>query len=195
MSYFDYFIILILLIGFILGFKDGLVRKIIGLLGVIVGLALAIQYSEVAGSYISPVFNNELYLAEIIAGILIFVLTIFTTSVIKRIVHPLDKVNRFLNQFMGGLTGALQMLFFISAFLLFLDIFNIPSKSTKDISVLYGEVYSLIPKTIDFIAGEKVESQLYIQNYIEAKDTASFVEEADSMLIIEGENDTPNNLR
>jgi len=178
-----------------LGFKDGLVRKIIGLLGVIVGLALSIQYSEVAGSYIAPVFNDEVYLSEIIAGILIFVLTIFTTSVIKRIVHPLDKVNRFLNQFMGGLTGALQMLFFISAFLLFLDIFNIPSQSTKSASLLYGDVYSLIPKTIDFIAGEKVESQMYIQNYIEAKDTSSFTEEPDSMLIIEGENDIPDSLR
>ena len=132
MSYFDYIIVAVLLVGFILGFKDGLVRKIIGLLGIIVGLVLAFYYSEKAAVYLAPLFNNELYLAQIVAGLLIFILTIFVASVIKRIVHPLDKVNRFLNQFLGGITGAIQILFFLSVFLLFLDIFNVPSVKTKD---------------------------------------------------------------
>jgi len=42
MNYIDYILIAIILIGFILGYKDGLVRKVIGLLGLVVAIFLAI---------------------------------------------------------------------------------------------------------------------------------------------------------
>ena len=193
MSYFDYIIITVLLVGFILGFKDGLVRKIIGLAGIIIGAILAVSYATFIGSYLAPIFNDEIYLSEIVAGIVIFFLTVFVASVIKRIIHPLDKVNRFLNQFMGGLTGALQILFFLSGFLLFLDIFNIPSDSEKDNSVLYTKVHGIIPTAIDFIVGEDYQKKNFIKDYIEAKDTASIAAETtDTTLITEGENDIPD---
>lgn len=195
MNYFDYIIIAILAIGFVLGFKDGLVRKIIGLLGIVAGVFLAANYSGLIGGIISPLFNDEIYLAEIIAGFLIFITAIFLASLIKRIVHPQDKVNRFMNQFLGGVTGTVQILFFLSGVLLFLDIFNFPAVKHKKESLFYEGVYSIVPATIDFVIGADEESKQFIKKYIEAKDTASLLQDRDSTINMEVNHDRKDSTR
>ena len=170
MNYIDYIIILVILIGFLLGFKDGLVRKIIGLAGLALAILLAIEFSEELGNFLSPIFNDEIYFSNIVSGFIIFVLTILITSIIKRIVHPLDKVNRFVNQFLGGLAGAIQIIFFISDFLLFLNIFSVPEQETRINSVLYDGIAALVPNAIDFVLGDNSKTQDLFQEYIEGKD-------------------------
>ncbi|MEK6552235.1 MAG: CvpA family protein, partial [Bacteroidota bacterium] len=96
MNYLDYITIVIILIGFLLGFKDGLVRKVIGLLGLIFGIGLAFQFSGSVGKLLIRFFNNDEYLSSVIAGILIFFVVIIIATIIKRIVHPFDKVNRLI---------------------------------------------------------------------------------------------------
>ena len=177
MIYIDYIIVVVILIGFILGFKDGLVRKIIGLTGLALGILFAIEFSGDLGAFLSPVFNDEIYFSNIVSGFLIFFLTILLASVIKRIVHPLDKVNKFVNQLLGGLTGAIQIIFFISGFLLFLNIFNIPSKETRQDSIFYNGIASLVPNTIDFILGDNSKTKNLFQEYIEGNDEAPVEEE------------------
>lgn len=170
MNYIDYVIIVIVLIGFLLGFKDGLVRKLIGLCGLIIGVVLAYKFSGKIGKFTTPFFNNDEYLANLISGILIFLVIILIASILKRIVHPLDKVNRLLNQSLGGIIGAIQITFFVSAFLLFLNIFGVPNAKQRSGSMFYGFVSDIIPKTVDLIAGPKTKAQEYIKEYIEKKD-------------------------
>jgi len=181
LNYLDYTLLVIVFIGFILGFKDGLVRKIIGLFGLIIGIALAIEYSDDLGSILTPIFNQEAYLAEIVAAVLIFLMTIAIASVIKRLVHPSDKVNKFVNQFLGGLAGVLQLLFIISGFLLFLNIFNFPNEKDRENSLIYNSIYRIVPSTIDFIIGSDVKSKEFIKEYIEGNDEFEPFEEADSL--------------
>ncbi|OGU33938.1 MAG: hypothetical protein A2068_00525 [Ignavibacteria bacterium GWB2_35_6b] len=170
MNYLDYIILLIILIGFLLGFKDGLVRKIIGLAGLALGILFAIEFSDDLGAFLTPLFNDEIYFSNIVSGFIIFFLTILITSIIKRIVHPLDKVNRFVNQFLGGLTGAIQIIFFISGFLLFLNIFSLPAKDSRDNSFFYNPVSSIVPATIDLILGDDSKTKDLFQQYIEGND-------------------------
>lgn len=174
LNYIDIILLVLVVIGFILGFKDGLVRKIIGLLGFSIAILLAFEFSEDVGEYLIPVFNGEKYLAEFIAGVLIFFSVIFCSAIIKRLVHPVDKVNRFFNQLLGGISGVLQMLFFISGFLLFLNIFNIPNEKTKEQSLSYTPIYLIIPSSIDFILGEESKTKDFIIEYIESKDEFTF---------------------
>ncbi len=172
MNYLDIFIVAVLAIGFLLGFKDGLVRKIIGLIGLIVAFAVAFEFSDKAALIILPVFQDE-YFANIVAGILIFLIVILITSIIKRIVHPLVKTNRFINQFLGGVVGVIQIVFFLSGFLLFLNIFNLPSKSSENKSILYSKVYNVIPNSIDFVIGHRSKATDFIKDFIENKDNSS----------------------
>jgi len=167
MNYIDFIIIFIIFIGFALGFRDGLIRKVIGLVGLVFGFILALEFYRKLGLFISPIINDEIYLAEIIAWIFIFVGVIFLASVLKRIIHPLDKVNKFMNQLLGGISGTLQILFFISGFLLFLNVFNIPNSDDKNSSLMYNSVYNVIPVTINLIIGEDSEALNLVKEFIE----------------------------
>ena len=170
MNYIDYFIIIVVLIGFLLGFKDGLIRKIIGLIGLIAGIALAFEFSDKLGAILTPFFNDDSYLANIISGILIFLGVILIASIVKRIVHPLDKVNRFLNQFIGGLIGSAQIVLFLSGFMLFLDIFNFPAKDVKEDSLFYKPVHNIIPAAFDLVIGKHSKVSDIIKDFIESKE-------------------------
>ena len=167
MNYIDYIVIFILFIGFALGFRDGFIRKVIGLIGLVFGVILALEFYKKLGLIIAPLVNDEIYLAEIIAWLFIFIGVIFLASILKRIIHPLDKVNRFTNQLLGGISGTLQILFFISGFLLFLNVFNIPNNDDKETSILYNKVYNVIPVSIDLIIGKDSEAMNLVKEFIE----------------------------
>lgn len=177
MNYIDYIILAVVLIGFILGYKDGLVRKFIGLIGLIVAIFLSINYSSELGEYLAPMFNDEIYLAKIVSGFLIFLAIIFVFAILKRLIHPSDKVNKFLNQLLGGIAGALQILFFLSLFLLLLNAISIPSEEDSDNSLLYKPVYSVIPSTIDMIVGSNFETEGFLKDYIESRNNKELPEE------------------
>lgn len=167
-----------------MGYKDGLVRKVIGVLGLIIGIILAFEFSEPVGNFLAPVFDNEVYLASIIGGILIFLVVILIASIVKRIIHPVDKVNRFINQLLGGFSGALQMIFFISGFLLFLNIFEYPKNEARKESLTYEKVYQVIPTTVDFIIGGESKASTFIKDFIEKTDSIDLREiEIDSTII------------
>lgn len=171
MNYIDFILIIFVALGFLLGFKDGLVRKLIGLVGFIIAIAAAFQYSSVLGKLITPLINNEYYLAELIAGMLIFLIGILITSIIKRIIHPVDKVNKFLNQMLGGLAGGIQMCFFISIALLLLNIFNIPKNESKESSFFYNKAYNLVPATVKLFLGDQAKVKNFFIKFIESKDS------------------------
>jgi len=167
----DIIIFVVVVAGFILGYKDGFVRKVIGLIGFGLAVFLAIKFSDLSGRYIENLFGIEFYLSEIIGGILIFLLIIFATSVLKRIVHPFDKINNLLNQIIGGVVGIIQILYFLSAVLFLLNIFNFPSQKVTDSSLFYKPVYSIIPATIEIIKNYTPETKKIIKEYINDKDS------------------------
>ena len=63
MTFLDLIIVIVILIGFILGFKDGFVRKIIGLLGFIGAVILAALFYEKVGVYVESITGIEIYLS------------------------------------------------------------------------------------------------------------------------------------
>jgi membrane protein required for colicin V production len=170
LNYLDYIILVIAIIGFILGFKDGLIRKIIGLIGLIIAIVLAFQLGSKAGKLFTSFFNEDDYLASLIAGVIIFFGILLITSIIKRLIHPTDKVNNLINQSLGGIIGIIQMLFFTSTFCLFLNIFSYPKATDRNNSAFYDFVLNLIPKTTELIIGSRSNATEFIKDYIEKND-------------------------
>ncbi len=171
MNLIDVIILIIAAIGFILGFKDGFIRKVIGFAGFILAIVLAINFASDLGRYMEEVLGIEYYLSELIAGVAIFSSTIFLFAVLKRIIHPFDKVNNIINQFIGGAVGMIQILFFLSAAFYLLNIFSIPSDDTQKNSLIYGSVYNIIPGTIDWLSDYTPDAKKRIKDYINDKDT------------------------
>ncbi len=78
----DLIIIISILVGFILGFKDGFVRKLIGLIGFGLAVVLAAMLKDELGKMIEYALGIEIYLAQIIGGIAIFFGIFSKTSII-----------------------------------------------------------------------------------------------------------------
>ncbi len=171
MNIIDIIIFAVTAVGFVLGFKDGFIRKIIGLFGFGLGIFLAIKFASVFGKFIERIFGIEFYLSQIFAGILIFLATILIFSIIKRLVHPFDKVNNIVNQIVGGLFGAVQILFFLSAVFFLMNIFNAPSKNITQKSFLYKKIYNIIPDTINYLNNYTPKTKEIIKDYINEKDS------------------------
>lgn len=167
----DIIIFLTLAVGFILGFKDGFVRKLIGIIGLLVAVILTALLAKKFGRVIESLLDIELYLSEIIAGLIIFLGTVLIFSILKRVIHPFDKVNGLINQLVGGAVGVIQLLFFISAVLLLLNIFDVPKKEVQDSSLLYNSTYSVIPFTINYLKDYTPSTEEIIKNYINQKDS------------------------
>jgi membrane protein required for colicin V production len=167
LNYLDIIIFAIIVIGFLLGFKDGLIRKIIGLLGLFVAFYVSFRFANSIGKLLLPIFNHEISLAEIFGGIILFFIVVLIFSVLKRIIHPLDKVNKLLNQVLGGVAGTIQVLFFISAVFLLLKMFNIPDKADKDKSLMYNKVSLIVPSSVRFVMGNNNSLQDYMQKIIQ----------------------------
>lgn len=171
MTVLDFIIIGIFLIGFILGYKDGFIRKIIGFLGFVAAIILSAIFYLKLGGILESFLGLEIYLAKIVAGVIIFIVVMFIFAVLKRIIHPFDKVNNLINQILGGAIGAVQILFFLSAVFFLLNVFNIPGKSTADRSVFYSKVYSILPLTIDYLDNYTPKTKEILQDYINQTDT------------------------
>ncbi len=167
MSSIDIIILIACVIAFILGYKDGFVRKLIGTVGFFLAVYLGITFSTFGGDAINKVMTVEPEFARVLGGFFIFVLTIIIAAVTKRLVHPFDKVNNLINRIAGGAVGTLQILIFISAVFYIMNIFSYPSKESRDKSSLYPFVRRILPKTIHTITNVSVRpAALYdrIQN-------------------------------
>ena len=167
----DLIIIITVLVGFILGFKDGFVRKLIGLVGFGLAIVLAALLKDDFGAMIENAFDIEIYLSEIIAGIVIFFGVVVIFTLLKRVIHPFDKVNNLINQIVGGVVGVFQLLYFLSAVFLLLNIFDVPGKSVKESSAFYNFTYKIIPVTIDFLTNYTQEPKKIINDFIIDPDT------------------------
>jgi membrane protein required for colicin V production len=166
----DIIIVVFIAVGFILGFKDGFVRKIIGLVGFILATYLSIKLAPAFGRTIESLFKIEFYFAEIVGGIIIFLIVILLTSIIKRLIHPFDKVNNTINQIIGGVVGIIQMLFFLSAIFLLLNVFNQPGEKLTSKSYFHGKVLNIIPSVINYVKDYTPQTKKIIKDYINDKD-------------------------
>ena len=168
----DALIIIAIIVGFILGFKDGFIRKLVGLIGFVTAIIAAVFFAGKLGLLIESLFGIEYYLAEIIGGVVIFfsILTIF--MFLKRVVHPFDRVNNLINQIVGGLVGSIQIIYFLSAIFIIVNIFDEPDTATREKSLFYYSSYEVIPKTIHYLSQYTPQPRKLIEDYINGKDTS-----------------------
>ena len=167
----DALIIIGIIVGFILGFKDGFVRKLIGIIGFVLAVVAAVFFAGKLGLLIESIFGIEYYLAEIIGGLVIFISIITIFVFLKRVVHPFDKVNNLINQIVGGVVGSIQILYFLSAIFIIVNIFDLPDKDTRKQSIFYNSTLNVIPFTIQYLSYYTPEPRKLIENYINEKDT------------------------
>ncbi len=168
----DILIVTSVIVGFILGFKDGFIRKLVGLAGFILAVVAAVFFAGKLGKLIESLFGIEYYLAEIIGGLVLFFSILAIFMFLKRVIHPFDKVNNLLNQIVGGIVGSIQILYFLSAIFIIVNVFNLPNKQTREQSLFYKLSYQVIPLTIEYLSNYTPQPRKLIEEYINEKDVS-----------------------
>ena len=165
MNFLDIIIFAVFLIGFALGYKDGLIRKLIWLVGLALAIYLAAKYVEPFGTTLASLLGLEIYFSKIIAGIFLFFVIVSIFSLIKRVIHPFDKVNNFINQFLGAIVGSAQLLFFLSAVFFILSMFGLPEESSTKGSLFYKSVYNILPETVNLLNDYTPAPKKFFETY------------------------------
>ena len=138
MNYLDIIIVLPLLYGLIKGFSNGLVKEITGLLGLIIGVYVAINFS----SYLHPRFSEFLGGHEQFVPIVAFT-TLFVVSilVIRLLGYFLDKLTKVLalgiiSKILGSIFGFFKIVVIFSFLLVVITEYELINTKTQKESVL-----------------------------------------------------------
>jgi membrane protein required for colicin V production len=138
MNYLDIVIAIPLVYGLVKGFTNGLIKEITGLLGLLIGVYVAINFS----SYLHPKF------AEVLAGYEQFIpiisfATLFIVSVlmIKILGYIIDKLTKalalgFVSRILGAIFGFLKIVVIFSFLLAIVTDYGLIDNETKEKSVL-----------------------------------------------------------
>ena len=111
----------------------------------------SIKFSAIIGKYLTGFLGFEEYFAQISGGVIIFIIIIVISSIVKRLVHPSDKVTNLFNHIAGGIGGVFQAIVFLSAILIIFNTFGFPSKNAQENSLTYSTVKNIIPSIAEYI--------------------------------------------
>jgi len=149
MNWLDIVIAIIITIPAILGFRQGFLRKILGIVGIIIGFVLAVKFYKDVGSFIKSLLKlNELE-CNIIAFLLIIALLFGIAVWLARFISNISKSTSKIDKLLGLIIGFLQGLLIASILAFNLSYIGYPSLETRQSSRLFNAVYGIAPAVFD----------------------------------------------
>jgi len=103
----DLFILGALLISLVLGFWKGFIRSLTALAGLVLGVAAALKYHAVVGSYLGKISSLDPLISTILSMILIFIGVQVVFVLIRRLLDALIDLTRlgWLDRILGAAMG------------------------------------------------------------------------------------------
>ena len=160
----DIIIAALLLIGLISGLRDGLVKQIATLAGLIGGLLLGRAFYMPVGEWLVDVLGFSLEAAYVTAFILILIVVPLLFSLVGWLVSKILSVIclGWINRLLGGLVGVLKFALLVGVIITGFEFFDqrdsLISEEKKEASVLYYPIYDVTGIFFDGIK-EELQSQ------------------------------------
>jgi membrane protein required for colicin V production len=158
----DILIIIGLILYMILGYRDGLMKKIFGIIGFWVGLIVATKYMETIGVRFMTWFDLEESIAFVLSFFCIFTMVALFGNLSYRWYGKTstESLNSF-SRIGGAILGAAQGLVGLSLILLMLNIFEVPSEESQNTSMLYNDTIQIAPSVFDFSTSWLPDSKVF----------------------------------
>jgi len=139
MNYLDIAIAAPILYGLIKGFSNGLVKEITGLISLILGVYVAVNFSILLEPHLSGILNNYEQLSPIIAFAILFVATIFIIKLIGILANKITKALALgvISRIFGSIFGGLKIALILSFLLTIESRFELVPKDAKESAQLY----------------------------------------------------------
>ena len=156
----DIVIAVLLAVGLIGGLRDGVVKQVAGLAGLIGGLLLGRAFYLPVGSWLVDTFGMSLQVAQVASFILILVIVPLLFSLVGWLVSKLLSAIclGWVNRLLGALVGVLKYLLFVGVVITGIEFFDqhdtLVSEQKKEASVLYYPIYNATGIFFDGIKSE-----------------------------------------
>jgi membrane protein required for colicin V production len=136
------------------GAVNGLVKEVLNIVGIILAIFLTFNYLDMFTGIIAPIFEEGASYVPFISGVILFIGTLGVVALVAYATKELLKAVKLsiVNRALGGAFGALKSGLVVSAVLLLLAGFNVPSDEARNDSYLYPAVIYLAPLTYNAVA-------------------------------------------
>ncbi len=162
MNLVDILIIIGVILYMILGYRDGVMKKIFGILGFWVGLIIATKYMQFVGGYFMNWFDLEESVADVLSFFCIFTLIAMIGNFTYRWYgkSTTESLNTF-SRVGGAILGAAQGLVGVSLILLMLNIYDVPAEDVQNDSYFYNDTIQIAPSVFDFSTSWLPDSKIF----------------------------------
>ena len=128
-----------LLYGLIKGFSNGLTKEITGLLSLVLGIYIAVNFSIFLEPHLSGFFDNYEQFKPILAFAILFIATIIIVKFIGILANKITKALAlgFISRIFGGIFGGLKIALIVSFLLTIESKFELIPNDTKQESELH----------------------------------------------------------
>lgn len=154
MSLLDFLIVLPIALFTYRGFINGIIKEVLSIVGIILAVFLTFQYMEPVGKAISPLFDEKSSYIPFVSALLIFLGTVAVVNLVafisKKILETIQL--NFLNRIAGAGFGFLKSGIMVSAILIILAGFNIPSQQVREDSTTYPHILKVAPWAYNSVA-------------------------------------------
>ena len=146
MNYLDIAISAPLLYGLIKGLSNGLIKEITGLLSLILGVYIAVNFSIFLEPRLIGVFNNYEHVKPILAFSILFIATIVIVKFIGILANKITKALAlgFISRIFGGIFGGLKIALIVSFLLTIESKFELIPNDIKKTSKLHSPSIKLL---------------------------------------------------
>ena len=143
----DIIIAVLLVLGLINGLRDGLVKQVAGLAGLIGGLLIGRAFYLPLGGWLISTFGMADHAAHVIAFILILIIVPLLLNLAGWLVSKLLQIIclGWINRLLGGIIGVLKFALFVGIVITGIEFFDkhntLISEGKKENSILYYPIY------------------------------------------------------
>lgn len=136
------------------GFMNGIIKEVFSIAGIILAVFLTFQYMDPVGRVISPLFQERASIIPFVSALLIFIGTLTVVNILAFLAKKLLETIQLnaINRIAGGAFGILKSGIVVSAILLILAGFNLPSQEARNESATYSYVIYMAPWAYDGVA-------------------------------------------
>ena len=117
MNYLDWFFVIILGSGLVWGYQKGLIKAVLGFLGIGLAIWIGFKFSEITEKYITGIDAIPNELISVVSILVTIVLIYFVVKLIAKILHSITHTIGLgiFNRLGGAVFGVLINLFMLSA--------------------------------------------------------------------------------
>ena len=135
----------------VLGFRDGIFKKFLGILGFWGGFVLAVKFMSPFSEVIAEWLDLSTEAALIVAFFAILLVAVISVNILYRWFGKSGSDTlQIRTRVAGALLGGAQGLIAVSLFLIMLRIFDEPSEEARKESTLYNKTVKIAPSVFDY---------------------------------------------